>query len=61
MALVKITYRDGEVETFDDSRDYGSNHISIHDSVIMVKEYNGHEVIIPIDTIKRVDHFRRNN
>lgn len=60
MAIVKVTYNDGEIETFDDSRDYGHNEVRIHENVILIKEYTGHEVIIPITSIKRIDHFRRN-
>ena len=60
MALVKIIYTDGSEESFDDSKDQGSNEVKIYETVIVIREYDGHEIIIPINLIKRIDYFKRN-
>ncbi len=59
MALIKIIYRNGNQESFDDSRaTYGYNQLNSTSSLIMITDPYGKETIIPIDLIERIEHFK---
>lgn len=58
MALIKIVYRNGNQESFDDSRTtYGYNQLNSTGSLIMITDPYGKKTIIPIDLIERIEHF----
>lgn len=58
MALVKIIYRNGNVEDFDDSgTNYGNNEVVIGDGVVAIVDPYGKQTAIPLDLIERVEHF----
>ena len=59
MALIKIVYRNGNQESFDDSRStYGYNQLNSTSSLVMITDPYGKETIIPIDLIERIEHFK---
>lgn len=58
MALIKIVYRNGNQESFDDSRStYGYNQLNSTSSLVMITDPYGKKTFIPIDLIERIEHF----
>jgi len=60
MATITVVYRDGQQETFDDSRSsYGYNKIQHCEGMVTIIDPYGKETSIPIDLIQRIEHFKQ--
>lgn len=58
MALIKVLYRNGDQEDFDDSKtNYGVNSINESGNMIIITDPYGKQTLIPLDLIARIEHF----
>ena len=58
MAIIKVVYRNGSIEVFDDSKSsHGSNLLQLDNGTAVITDPYGKIVVLPLDTIDRIEHF----